>query len=270
MKKHYFALPLIALVLSMVFPVVSARADLIFPPSDSFYDNNARDCVYVNRDYYSNGKEGYVTFLSEPGGREVEKRKNGEIFWIQFTYDKNGETWGVAEFDSDITPGQVTGWVPLKQMEAVYDYISFEEDHKNEISQYTDDYQLPTGTSEIILWKWPGSGEIAVKMPFLDSPWQTAVNSYIDSAGREWLQMQYYAGYRNTWLCLDDPDNPDIPAFNPAPSPVLYAPVDTLPVDVQQPESGSSPLVLAVILVIVVVAAAVALILILYRRKKAE
>src|SRR5215469_2087459 len=57
------------------------------------------------------------------------------------------------------------------------------------------------------------------------------MKTYKDSEGREWGKVGYYAdvgggSYVSGWVCLGDPGNSDIPAFNPAPKPKKWSPDD--------------------------------------------
>ena len=49
---------------------------------------------------------------------------------------------------------------------------------------------------------------------------------FTDDEGRDWGYVSYFYGFRDFWVCLNDPSNPNIPAFNPAPEPSLYPAVD--------------------------------------------
>ena len=277
MKKKVLPVLLLSLVLSIIFPIMRVNADVIWEPNDDFYKRNSTRCEYLSRMFYANGDDGYITFRTEPGeGKEVERRKNGETFLIQFTYDHNGESWGVAEFDKGGTSENVSGWAPMDQLLVVYDKISFREEYGDEFYQYTGSYDLLFEVEELVFWTWPGSGEIIMSHTARneepESNWLIAADAYRDSEGREWGLIPYFYASRHMWVCLDDPGNRDIPAFHAAPEPSLKPPDDILQDDnntsAEQPaQGGPSPLVLTIILTAGVVAAAITLILVLYRRK---
>ena len=72
----------------------------------------------------------------------------------------------------------------------VYDYISFDEDHKNVLYEYKGDYEsLKSAEGKVVLWSWPGSGKVKgtvdeSEIPEYDPQFSHA---YKDNQGREWL-----------------------------------------------------------------------------------
>ena len=213
------------LILLTVFIIIAqniAYADVIWAPEDNdFFDRHQKECEYVGRSYYVNGVNGFLSVKTAPNSNtEVKKMANGNIILIQFTCDYKGEKWGVT--GSWENP---SGWVPMSQLVLVYDYIAFSEEHENEFYNYEGDFNsLKNVKGEIILWTWPGSGEIKSIMDknTADSYVEYIINrtdyeisqAYKDKQGREWLYISYWRGNRNLWICLSDPVNKDIPAFN--------------------------------------------------------
>jgi hypothetical protein len=87
---------------------------------------------------------------------------------------------------------------------------------------------------------------------------------YTDPQGRVWGFIGYLYGHRNIWVCLSDPLNSDIPAFNPAPPPTPWEP--TLEhVDIGEPVSGT--VVIIAVLVVLVTGGTAVLIKVLWRGK---
>ena len=291
MKKGCISLAfLIALFLTTFQFVV--LADLIFEPPDDFYHKHYRDCSNLNRNFYANGESGVVSVKTEPGSnKEVTVIENGVILNISFTYDLRGVQWGVIALYS--SGSWVTGWIPMDDLVLAYDYISFEEDHRDEFYRYSGDYELLFEIDEIVFWNWPGSGEIVLvrgsehRDAELERNWLCAAFAYKDGEGREWGLISYFYAMKNTWICLDDPSNQEIPAFNKAPQPELRSPadadslqsgdanvqqgVDTRPVqpaDARTFQGGLRTTILIIILVAVVVAATAILIRILMKPRK--
>ena len=263
---------LIILVIFLMLPI-TARADVLFVPNNSFYERHSSECTYLNRYFYTNSKDGFVIIKKEPGSKtETAAIENGETVNIIFTYNHNGELWGVTEI---YTPGKNSserpnGWIPMNQLLLKYDYISFEEDHRDEIYDYTGDDEALTNAPELVLWSWPGSGSVSHTMqgPLSSSGYGGPLDfpyAYMDEEGREWGYLSYWYGIRNLWVCISDPSNADIPAFNPAPAPELWqssAPPDT---------GGrlSAPW-LVTILVVVLVVGTVILVRVFWKPKKED
>lgn len=220
MKKKMTTLLLAAILLA--FPFINAGADVIFEPADDFYSRHSNECEYLGRRFYANGDDGYVSMLSEPAsGKRIATVENGEILGIQFIYDNAGEIWGVG-YDS--------GWAPMSDLILVYDAISFNEDHKHEFDVADVDVDALINAGYIVFWTWPGSGEISMEyVPSADNKalersWLEAAYTYTDDEGRVWGYIPYFYAARSQWVCLSDPSNKGIPAFNEATAPTLKQP----------------------------------------------
>lgn len=271
MIKRYFILLLLAVCCLSIFPP-AARADVLVEPNNDFYSRHRHECVRVDRSFYANGEGGFASLKKEPGSNdEVIQIVNGEILYIMLTYNRQGELWGATEiFSPEIPPNQrPNGWISMEQLLLKYDYISFEEDHWNEIYPIGADYeQLPT-EGDLVFWSWPGSG---IEAFFLEEEWRSSdveANwlqpelGYRDSAGREWGLFTYVYGARNLWACLSDPSNRDIPAFNPEPAPELWQASAT-----DSPPGGLSTPLLLIILVVALAMGTAVLIRVFWKPKK--
>ena len=234
MKKCCVLVLLLAICLLLI-PNHVAHADVLIEPNNDFYARHRNECASLNRSFYANGESGFISVKKEPGSnKEVTAVKNGETLYIMFTYNDNGRLWGVTDFHS---PGQsydkrLSGWIPMDQLALVYDYISFDEDYGNEFYSYTGSYDALHGAVEIVLWTWPGSGVAvwtieASNIPEDIDAYLTESKTYKDEQGREWGFIGYMYGHRNSWICLSDPSNKDIPAFHPAPLPELWPSKET-------------------------------------------
>ena len=108
MKKSYLrGLGIIACLVMVLLMSKSAQADLIWTPDDDFFEKHYEECEQLLRNYTANGEEGYVEIKKDPLSKEtIENVKNGEEFYVSFTYtDKKGRVWGVVEYDDS------TGWI---------------------------------------------------------------------------------------------------------------------------------------------------------------
>ena len=296
MKKSCHIIIALIVLLFLTVPILAdTRADAAWEPENDFYAANKDRCVYLSKSFYANADGGYLSVKTEPGAvREVAEFKNGEIFDILCTYDFNGEIWGITEFSKPETLDWTAGWIPMDQLLAVYDYIAFEDEYGSGFYRYSGSVDMLFEVDNIVLWTWPGSGEIAWVLleenrdPENDGIFLTPSSAYRDSDGREWGFLFNVYSVRNIWVCLSDQSNLDIPTFNPAPEPILKqpgevpageqdepnqgssAPKDKQPDDNSQtsareaisPEEAMSPLVLIIILAVVLASVSILLILV--------
>jgi len=220
---------------------------VLIEPGNDFFERHINDIVYLRRDFYANGSGGLVSVKIEPGSKsEIATIENGEIYQIQYTYNHNGEIWGVVDIEAPGKPYSEwqRGWVLVGDFLVVYDSLMFETDHKDEIFIYAGDWDALRDIRKLVFWKWPGSGivssvvdETTVNEQYLstvDELVQIIIEmaqfsreggafAYTDSEGREWVASMSMI---KSWICLSDPSNADIPAFNPAPEPELWQPGD--------------------------------------------
>lgn len=186
-----------------MFCVLSVQADLIWEPRDSFYEEHSSECEYVSRTFTANGPDGEVIVYESPvSDRVIARWENGFTAYISFTYeDRNGTVWGVYEELSDSR----TGWMPMEYMDVVYDSISFAEEYQADFvaqeGTLDDQYQ----EKSIYLWEYPGSKE-GYSMMTESSYMPEYHRTYVDSQGHTWGNVGYYFGYKNGWICLDQPD----------------------------------------------------------------
>ena len=269
MIKRFLSCFLLVISILLLFPLI-AYADMVWTPPDDFYNANSSRCQSLNRNFYINSEMGYLHIKKEPGSEtEVGVALNGNIFNVSFTYNPRGEKWGVIMFTS-ANGQQVTGWVPMDQLVLVYDKYSFMEDHSSEFYGYSGDYEALFEVDELVFWSWPGSGIItsvhSTQDNDLERDWLFASKAYKDSEGCEWGLIPYFYASRDLWICLSDPSNRDIPAFNPAPVPALWPSVDpaTIP-DTNKPWLSA---LLPIIILVVVLAIATAVLIRVFLKKK--
>lgn len=269
-KRFFIILVLCFILMSSV--IIPVYADVISEPHDNdFYRSHTKDCVHVDRDFYVDSPDGSVSLKKEPGSEsEVIKIENGEIIRIMFTYDYNGEIWGVTEIRKDANYRDwPAGWIPMDQLVLVYDYISFAEDHNGEFYPYTGNYDKLQNSEQIVFWKYPESGIINItatdkknineyfeNLKDRDSRDYFA-HAYKDEQGREWGFTGWgWYGYKNSWVCLSEPENADIPANpNAVKQPQTVWPADTDDYSIDSPNTGLSEMSVIIILIIVLILA---------------
>lgn len=233
MKKRLSLL----LALAMLLPLVrTARADLLWEPSNRFYQEHV--CSYLGRAFYANGPDGFVTLLDAPDGGTVEAQyANGAQLWVYWTYGD----WGCVTVWED--RDHVDGWVPMDQLRLIYDYLSFAEEYAGEIQDYGGQFADFDGQiSQVTFFAYPGAPQsqttlLAEHIPDLverltGSGGEPSYISqiFVDEEGLTWGFVSYLYGRLNAWFCLDDPDGADFPVraveepeLIPAQDPVLPA-----------------------------------------------
>ena len=189
------------LLLAALLVPVTARADVIYEPFDSFYEEHRDECTYVGRSYTANGPNGTVTLYASPVNPGVEKTyPNGTALYVSYTYQTaDGVLWGCCDYWDD-----VTGWAPMEYLELIYDGISFEEEYgdqfvQTQIVMVTDEEEGET----IYFWEYPGSRDyidVTIRKDYAPE-FQT---SYTDANGNEWVRCSYYMGIKGYWVNLNN------------------------------------------------------------------
>ena len=211
-----------ALVLAMIFGLsATAFADMMWEPMDnSFYERHRGRCDYLNRTYYANGQDGFVTLWDAPDGTMVRAQYgNGEKLHVYYTYQNDWALIGRWE-DREET----SGWVPMADLVLVYDFLCFEEDYGDRIKPYNGEFADFDADIDVInFYDYPGAPEIhtAFKTENQESALENLTGSYdnysyigkifVDEDGRTWGFLNYMYGIRNVWFCLDEPDGEDFP-----------------------------------------------------------
>lgn len=193
-------------LLCMIIQASVVRADLIFEPQDSFYEKHKDACEYVNRVYVVNGYGGETDVYDSPGSAEkVMTIQNRETYYISFVYtDKKNVKWGFVE-DSQ----ENGGWVPMDYMYPVYDSQSFYEEYKEKITSKGGVVPNVTKGDVIYGWKYPGS-ETKFKIEIMEDSFDYG-SEFTDEEGMHWGNVGYYMGNKDFWVCIDEPENPDLP-----------------------------------------------------------
>ncbi len=236
-----------ACLLSVGVLPVKVYADVLIELEDSFWKAHQSDCDYLYRTYTVNGAEGYAIVWESPvSARQKEVLANGAPVWSSWHYtDDKGETWCAVMTGEMNAQGyeKVEGWIKTSDCLANPDYISFREAHEQEFVEHDPAYDRALdGLETVVLWSYPCSGSIeADRIPAKGlQNMQTFDTCWKDSQGRMWAFVGYCYGMRNTWICLDDPANPELEADETVipQDVVIYPAADPLP-DVKNSVAGS-------------------------------
>lgn len=204
MKKILIAAA--ALILCTAIPA-AVSADVIVEPSDSFYNSHSSE---IEGNGGKNTRRFELTaetkVYSDPGGKTVGRLSAGISPYISYYYtDKSGVKWG-GYFD--YSGDDELLWIPVDGLDYVYDNYSFEEEHKDEITDgKADEYASYRTDKTIYLWEYPGSAE---NIPMESHPdnFTTYVSKiYTDTTGGKWGYIGYIWG-ESGWIYLDDPTDP--------------------------------------------------------------
>ena len=209
------------LLLTLVFGLVlalPALADVIFEPEDDFFKKHREECGYVNRNYYSDGEGGSVTFYRAPDGKkEAAAVPNGELFHVDFVWNGDGSgAWALAYNHNAKGEGKV-GWAPMTQLRVQYDAESFREEFGGEIRELSEGEALPLKDfPKMQLWPYPcaaapdncfdWSGKKDWGDPAEPLTFRTV---YEDPSGLRWGYVGYLYYIRDRWVCLSAPDAED-------------------------------------------------------------
>jgi hypothetical protein len=217
----------LGIILGLVLSVIltsTVWADVIWEPTDSFYQEHRAACNQEYRSYIANGEDGYVAMYKSPvSSNKVQLFKNGYEFNFSYSYtDKNGNEWGLVE------PASASGWVPKEELLLKYDNISFCEEFEDEFQEYNGEYDEKLVDAQLTVWNYPNSGEIKFKWTSNSSTINIPY-TYTDESGNTWglyiIQERIQWGSDdnketskwnndNGWVCLNDPNNESIPVID--------------------------------------------------------
>lgn len=197
---------LIAAAALIICTAMSAAvsADVIIEPSDSFYNSHSGE-IETNSGRNSRRFElaAETKVYNDPNGKAVGKLSAGISPYISYYYtDKSGVKWG-GYFD--YSGDDELLWIPVDGLDYVYDNYSFEEEHKNQITDgRADEYASYKTDKTIYLWAYPGSTE-SIPMETHPDEFMTYVSKiYTDTTGGKWGYIGYIWG-ESGWIYLDDP-----------------------------------------------------------------
>ena len=200
---------LLALMLCLA-ALPAVRADVIVEPQDSFYNKHWEECRYIGRRYLADGPNGSVTVYQSPETNvKVRTVENGTVLGISFLYtDADGIGWGFCEYFDVDADGELRdhwiGWIPMDHLLLKYDSQCFREEFADRIEAGSGEIGS-AGSARVHFWGYPGSDTLWAAMVIDDSYQPQYMQTFTDDAGRQWAYINYYAGIRDVWVCLDAP-----------------------------------------------------------------
>ena len=213
MKGRNMRILVILLLCFLLAAPHAVYADAITQVDNSFFNRHQNDILPLGRSFIVDGEDGSVEIKEKPGTAEgLYQIENGDIVFVHYSCLFDGEYWGFIN----------AGWVRLDQMLVLYDNISFVEDHADEFYSYEGTYEALEKAGGAVAWSWPGSG-VRLRTIGDMQGWEfNRAYTWTDPEGREWGLERGYQGFSDSWVCLSDPMNGDMPAFNPAPPPAVW------------------------------------------------
>ncbi len=184
-------------------------ADSIWFPEDEFVKEHEGECVKLMNHY---GGRKYVTLVSNipicdsPEGWSYDNViRKGDIYNIYYLYTdpEDGRLWGCTAEST---------WLPMKNMQLIYDGVEFNKEHQSKIGTYTGAIQGYEAVFPLRLYDYPGSKTVIEKMEADDldqeislEGWMMPAYFYQDEEGRLWGYMDSYnMGYHKGWYCISD------------------------------------------------------------------
>lgn len=258
MKKARFLS--LALLLAMAVPLcLPASADILWEPmGDRFYDAHHEACETVDRFYYVPENSSLKLYRSPEDETVLKELAPLDRIYVNQSLDWQGAQWAVGYPAGDY---ETVGWFRLGRLQLEYDHQCFYEDYSDTFTEYQGQLDGDPIENQIYSWTYPGSGitDRTLEAIDLDGSSLSCQYVYTDPEGGQWGYVGYYRGPFG-WIYLDDPENPDTPAFpQQAENTVTETGAEEAP--------SSTPVALVVSLVALVTAGTAVL---LWRMKKAK
>ena len=246
---------------------LTAQADVIYEPFDSFYEQHRSECTYVARRFTAKGPNGNVTLYTSPKDSSVEATYvNGTVLDVSYSYQgEDGGLWACCDNWEDGT----TGWLPMEYLELIYDGKSFEEEHGDKFVPVEKELDVSAlGDGTIYFWVYPGSKEY-IQGPAGIERGPSFHTGYTDEYGYEWGQCGYFMGLKGHWINLNNPTAdyetlyPDVQEGSDPPETEPYS---TEQVEEIKPAGNHEKL--TVILAVTAVVAITAVLLVILKKKQ--
>lgn len=179
-------------------PAVSA--DIIWEPSkkDRFFHDHYDDMVNASQRSYNITKD--TDIYEDPDGKIVGSVKAGSEQVIYYKYtDKHDVLWGgfydTSDYDNIL-------WINLDDFEVIYDYISFNEEHADEIYPYDNSYGALDSEEPLTFYEYPYSKKSDV-MEYHPEDWTSYIQSLYKDENSVWGYISYMWGEKG-WVMLEN------------------------------------------------------------------
>ncbi len=177
---------------------VSALADVIWEPSDNFYEKHSSECSYRDRTYKANSPyDDGLKFYESPESDKVNATvENGDYVYVSYVYtDKAGNEWGLSENQG--------GWAPMDYLANIYDSTEFYKQYRDQMVDERGEIDI-SGIEDggtFYVFDYPGDKDNWETYANDDNP--SYSRTFTDPEGHKWAYMDYYY-LAEGWVCLDD------------------------------------------------------------------
>ena len=256
------------LVLVVSLPL-SVSADLIYEPTNDFFEGYRDFCYPADTVRIANGPDGKVTIYKSPrDSRILGTIPNGEEVYISWVYIASDDTeWGCVTLWEE----NIEGWIPMPYAEPIqyvptYGSGDFWEEFEDRIEEENGDLYDLAGL-EIRYWTYPGS-ENCKTIKLEPGDFAPAYRyTFVDISGQKWCNIRNYEGMESSWVCLDNPTaDYDTLYANHAPQQISQQETSPVTADDVITPSGISPI--TILIMAATVAAISAVLLVVLKKKK--
>ena len=152
-----------ALILGLAFGfgTVKPKADVIYEPVSSFYQQHRDECTIDNETYECNVENGIKVYESPESDKIVAEMDFGGLFGTACIYTApDGTRWACGSVLN--RPEYTEGWVPYDYLWKVYNSEMFETDYNDRIFIMMDgvaELDRSFAGKEIYFYSYPGGPE---------------------------------------------------------------------------------------------------------------
>ncbi|MGN1107579.1 MAG: hypothetical protein ACI4RH_13105 [Huintestinicola sp.] len=210
----------------LAFSGISAYADAIAEPDNSFYRSNYKNCEYIHWRTYEVTEDS--SLLRSPLRDNISGYiKKGETVSVGFTYtDEAGVVWGCCSFWERLeNERSKDGWVEMTKLSEIYSVFTFLDEHESELKDYSGEFDDYTPKEKVVLWKYPFSEEcVSIKAdnwytksdyPFTN---EIADKCWTDENGNMWVYSGRWVRkdgdtYDDYWVFLHAPEATELSSY---------------------------------------------------------
>lgn len=226
MKIKTILCTIIASLSLLAFSGISAYADTIAEPDNSFYRSNYKNCEYIHWRTFEVTEDS--SLLRSPLRDNISGYiKKGETVSVGFTYtDDEGIVWGCCSFWERLeNERSKDGWVEMTKLSEIYNVFTFLDEHESKLIDYSGELDEYIPKERVILWKYPFSEEcVSIKAenwytketyPFKN---EIADKCWTDENGNMWVYGNRWVAkgrdrYDNYWVFLPAPESTDLTTY---------------------------------------------------------
>lgn len=186
-----------------------ASADVLWEPyNDSYYEKHRDNMKVVQRPYVIPEE---MPVYSNPDRSPVGTISAGIVYIYYTNTRSDGTVWGsyVADYRND-----TIYWINLTNIEPLYNLTSFNEEHKDEFTEYNKEYEgRDRGGKSIVIYEYPDCDIPYFKPSVFENPPEEWYN-YFDYLYKNESGIWGYIPYmylEKGWVLIEDKDGNFLP-----------------------------------------------------------